>query len=371
MNQIAKEIRMRRLLPPAIAAFTVLVVIGVPLTMAASQQFTLAPGDTLTVSCSTQLTGSVGARQAQLACAANPAATPTPTPDPGHAGSGVGVCGESNDLWHAPVVNNNCATGHEHGDAPPSWVTASRWMPMFTHPGNTPNENILKHTSFKGFSGRFNNVDVYVIMHLDQNPSGHTSRFHSYQMWARDNSGAVSHWDGWLDFGDGDSAGPTLRRIGCEDTSVRPIFFVNDRACNGGRLQFESWYSRAAGFQGNALWMPDFGFNMSANYYVGGNPDDRSTWSAVETGTSNGTRRFEVAWYANRSTNRGSFYATNFGQVVTGPNDPLCGTTRIVGGKSYPVLCIEQFIAPSMSTVQFPNNSVQKVYPMTGVVNPN
>jgi hypothetical protein len=335
--------------------------------MAATQQFTLAPGDTLTVSCSTQLSGTVDARQAQLTCAAQSA--PTPTPDPGHGGRGV--CGESNDVWHPPVVNG-CAAGHEHGDAPPQWAVSSRWMPMFTHPGNTPNENILKHTSFKGFSGSFNGVDVYVIMHLDSNPSGHTSRFHSYQMWARDRSGAVSHWDGWLDFGAGDSAGPTVRRFGCDDTeSVRPVFAVNARGCNGGRLQFENWYPRAAGYQGQAPWMPDFGFNLSANYYLGGDPNDRSTWPAVETGNSNGTRRFEVAWYANRSSQRGGFYATNFGQIVSGPNDRVCGTTRTVGGKTYPVLCIEQFIAPTLSTVQFPNNSVQKSYPMTGVVNPN
>ena len=66
---------MRRLLPPAIAALSVLVVIGVPLAMAANQQFNLAPGDTLTVTCINRLTVSnVNARQAQLACSAD--ATP-------------------------------------------------------------------------------------------------------------------------------------------------------------------------------------------------------------------------------------------------------------------------------------------------------
>ena len=60
---------------------------------------------------------------------------------------------------------------------------------MFTHAANTPNENVHKHTGFKGFSARLNNIDVYVVMHLDSNPNGHTSRFHSYQMWTRDAEG--------------------------------------------------------------------------------------------------------------------------------------------------------------------------------------
>jgi hypothetical protein len=42
---------------------------------AASQTLTLSPGDTLTVSCSTRLTGTVGRGSAQLSCAAD---TPTP-----------------------------------------------------------------------------------------------------------------------------------------------------------------------------------------------------------------------------------------------------------------------------------------------------
>jgi len=156
------------------------------------------------------------------------------------------------DAWHPPVVNG-CATGHEHGDAPPAWVVSSRWMPMFDHPGNTPNENQLKHTSFKGFTVRDDNVDIYVIMHLDSNPSGHSSRFHSVQVWARDATGAVSHWDLWADFGTGDMTGPIIRGNGCEDQSVRPIMGVDFTGC--GQLQFETWYSRA----GAPIWGWDFG----------------------------------------------------------------------------------------------------------------
>lgn len=354
---------MRRYLPAAVTALltTTLVVFSAA---AQPQQFTLAPGDTLTVDCSTTLSGTVGARQAQLACEAAATAVPTSTSVP----SNVGKCGESMDVWHPPVING-CAAGHEHGDAPPAWVAVSGPPAMFTHAGNTPNENVVKHTSFKGYAGRFNSQDVYIIMHLDTNPSGHSSRFHSYQMWVRDAAGGVSHWDGWQDFGVGNETGPQVRRFGCDDTdNTRPVMAVNAQACNAG-LRFENWYPRAAGFEGNVGWMPDFGFNTSANYWAGGDPAVLSTW--VPTGNGNGTRRMEVAWYANRSSQRGSFYATQFGEVVSGPDDPRCGSSRTVGVRTYEVLCIHQQIAPTLKSIQFPGNAQQKTYDMTGVINPN
>jgi hypothetical protein len=206
-------------------------------------------------------------------------------------------------------------------------------------------------------------------MHLDTNPSGHASRFHSMQMWVRDSSGAVSHWDQWLDFGDENSTGPQIARFGCDDTDgTRPVFAVNAQGCNS-PLRFENWYPRPAGFNGNAGWAPDFGFNTSANYFYGGDPNDKATW--VPTGGENSTRRIEVAWYANRSAQRGSFYATQFGEIVSGPSDPKCSQSRTVGTRTYQNLCIHQTIQPSLATIQFPGNAVQTTYPMTGVVNPN
>ena len=38
--------------------------------------------------------------------------------------------------------------------------------------------------------------------------AGQQTRFHSYQMWARDASGGVSHWDLWADFGQDNNTGP-------------------------------------------------------------------------------------------------------------------------------------------------------------------
>src|SRR5215813_13089565 len=116
---------MNRLWPLLAGSACVALVLTVPIAQAVSQQVSLSPGDSLTVTCSTSLTGTIGNNSATLSCAAapTPTATPTATPSAGNGGSGVGLCGESNDLWHPPVVNG-CATSHEHGDAPPDWVTS-------------------------------------------------------------------------------------------------------------------------------------------------------------------------------------------------------------------------------------------------------
>jgi hypothetical protein len=382
---------------PALVVFatTVALVIGpalaAPNAAPAAQALNvpLAAGDTLHVECAGLLKGTFASNAYDFACEAvaatlTPTATtsPTNTPSPTSSPTGtsvptatagpanVGRCGESNDVWHPPVIGS-CFAQHEHGDAPPAWVATSGHPAMFTHDGNTPNENVLKHTSFKGYATRFNNQDVYVVMHLDTNPSGHSSRFHSVQVWIKDTSGAISHFDQWLEFGDGDNTGPTVRRFGCEDTdSPRPVFAVNARACNT-PLRFENWYARPAGFEGNAPWMVDFGFNTAANYWAGGDPAVPATWDATGEGSENDNRRIEMAWYANRSGQRGSFYATQFGEIVTGPSDPKCSQSRTLGTRTYANLCIHQTIQPTLQTIQFPGNASQKAYPSQGVINPN
>jgi hypothetical protein len=273
--------------------------------------------------------------------------------------------------WHPPVVNG-CQTGHEHGDAPPDWVLSSSWHPMFDHPGNTPNENALKHTSFKAFSMRLHGVDLYTINHLDTHPNGQQTRFHSYQVWARDASGGVSHWDLWADFGQDDNAIPNIRAV---DTcgvqySIRPIIQVNYPECPSA---FENWYSRA----GVPSWGWDFGLNTRAQYYGGpqrgtlssGNLADMATW--LPTSVLNDTRRIELSWYATRSSQRGTFYSTQLGTIVSGPGDPRCSQPFTVGGRTYETLCIQQHIAPTMTTVAFPGNAMQRVYDVTGVRLPN
>lgn len=292
-----------------------------------------------------------------------PAVTPSPTP---HVHTGV--CGESVELWHSGMIGN-CATGHEHGDAPPQWLTNAGITPMFTHPANTPNENILhhKHTGFKGFTATFNSVDLYGVFHWDFNPGGHVSRFHSYQMWARDASGGISSWSGWLDFGTGNNTGPQLQTT-CQNQNLRPIILVNDEGCP---RQFETWYSQAAG---SGDWAWDFGFSISPNYYAGGDPADPDTWVSIFEYPNNMTRRMEAAWYLSRvdpDLIGEPFYATQFGDIVSGPNDPVCGTSVTIGTKSYTILCLEQYIADTMTSVQFPGNALQKTFDDAGVDFPN
>jgi hypothetical protein len=292
-----------------------------------------------------------------------PTRTPSPTPTrtpatPDHNHEDV--------AWHAPGAHGD-RPAHEHGDPVPQWLLNAGYTPSFTHVGNTPNENHFywKHTGFKGWAGAFQGVQWYGIFHLDFNPGGHVSRFHSYQLWLRDATGAVSHFHGWVDFGEGNNTGPNLEIVCDENFTTRPIIAVNQAGCDP---IFESWYARAGGANGNALWMPDFGFNIASNYFAGGDPANPATWTPIDGADRNVNRRMEFAWYAPRSNQRGEFYATQFGDIVNGPNDPRCGTSRSYGERSYTLVCLRQYIAPTLTTIQFPGNSVQRTFPGGNVV---
>lgn len=106
--------------------------------------------------------------------------------------------------WHAP-------TDHEHGDAPPAW--ANEWSQQtFGHPvvfgGDeaTPNENLHKHQAYKGYtftkvSDNGTEVNIYFRVHMMTNPMDRSAQYHSYEMYVQDATGAVSLWQGWLNFG--------------------------------------------------------------------------------------------------------------------------------------------------------------------------
>lgn len=308
-----------------------------------------------------------------------PAATPTNTPAP--TATATPAPNMIDMVWHAPAAHGD-RPAHEHGDAPPGWLLAAygytdpAQMMLFTHAGSTPGENMLnyKHTAFKGWAGTFTTaagaVDWYGVFHLDTNPAGHTSRFHSYQLWAKDPSGAISHFSGWLDFGTGNNTGPQKVVVCGQDSGVRPIILVNQAGCP---VRFENWYARAGG---SGAWAPDFGFNINPTYYdIGtGDPLNVNDWRTIGDAPANVNRRLEWAWYPARSAQRGAFYSTQFGDVVSGPSDPACGAQRTIGGRAYTVACIEQYIAPTLPEVSFgttalpARNSVQRTFPGGGVV---
>lgn len=274
-------------------------------------------------------------------------------------------------MWHAPGAHGD-RPAHEHGDAPPQWVLDAGYTPMFTHAAGTPGENIAnyKHTAFKGWMGRFGSVDWYGVFHLDTNPVGQAGRFHSYQLWARDATGAVSSFNGWLDFGTGNSATSQKIVVCATDSGTRPIIMVNQPGC---APRFENWYARAGGSGG---WAPDIGFNISPTYYdIGtGDPNDVAQWRPINGAANNVQRRIEWAWYPFRSNLRGEFWATQFGDIVSGPSDPRCGTQQAHGTRVDTVLCLRQYIAPSLpevsfTTTQLPNrNSQQRTFGGGGIV---
>ncbi|MEI7555282.1 hypothetical protein [Candidatus Chlorohelix sp.] len=298
--------------------------------------------------------------------AALPPATTTPP-----ATTDKGVCGESSEMWHPPVVTGTdgkpCNTGHEHGDEPPKWISDAGYMVMFHgHFSTSPLENTAKHAAMKGFSTRFGDTDVYFRIHAASNPLDHSARYHSYEVWARDSSGAVSHWQGWNNTGD-PITDRIVRRQGVE-SSVRPIMLVVDQTSLAQGIGCEQWYSTTA------RWSWDFGWTIcgATTFYTPGEnttASDQSTWKL--TGSLGGTRRLEAAWYIFRAHPTGKFYATQFGDIVSGLNDAKCSATSVKYGVTYQNVCLEQYIAPTMKQVSFPNNAIQKDFDVTGVKIPN
>lgn len=299
------------------------------------------------------------------------------------ATSGVGKCGESNDSWHPPVING-CATGHEHGDAPPSWIAQAGYNLSFTGHFNTSAvENSTKHTSMKGMLITIQGVQIYFRTHFASNPMERFGDYHSYEVFTKDAAGGVSHWQGWNFSGKPNSDARCLRRrdpLPCENE--RPIILVTDQTSWDQGITCEQWYSATAS------WSWDFGVTICGSTTIY-QPDkekdsatvfDQSTWKLAPNNGSLGlTRRLEVAWYgATQSDGKpyrqhptGKFWATQFGEIVSGPSDARCTQTTTKFNVVYKNVCLEQYIAPTMTKVAFPGNAVQKSFPGQGVQIPN
>lgn len=340
----------------------------------AAHVMTLDAGDSVAIRCTAdalQITQD-NPVSALAICSANATATATPapadtaTPEPTATATHDHGMDEADLRWHAPGAHGD-RPAHEHGDAPPQWVIDAGITPMFTHDASTPGENMAyyKHTAFKGWTGRFNNQDWYGVFHLDSNPAGQRGRFHSYQLWIKADDGSISHFHGWLDFGTGNNAG-AQRVVTCgQDSQIRPIILANQAGC---APRFENWYAAPA-MGGRADWAPDFGFNINPQYFAS-DSDNPADWTPTG-GVRNLDRRIEFAWYANRSALRGEFWTTQFGDLVSGLDDAICGTQRSYGDRTYVLACINQYISPALRTIQFPGNAVQRAFPGNGVQLPN
>lgn len=296
-----------------------------------------------------------------------PTETPTPVPPTGTPVAPTATPDMIDMMWHPPGAHGD-RPFHEHGAQPPQWVLDAGYMPMFAHAHGTVGENLpyYKHTAFKAYSARYVSTegyaqDIYAILHQDFSPAGRASRFHSYQLWVRDPSGAVSHFSGWNDFGVGDSAGPQLVEVCGTGSSVRPVIMVNKLGCAD---VDEVWYGATYG-------LVDWGQNMPSNYYAGGDPTNPATWLPVADYARNGRRRIEIGLYVSRFPVRGAFWTDQFGRRVTGPSDPACSSSITVGGKSYPIECAQQVAQPTLRDIKFPGNAWEVQYDMRGVVLPN
>lgn len=280
----------------------------------------------------------------------------------------VGVCGELLDRWHPPVVDG-CATGHEHGDPPPQWILDAGYTVSFHgHFNTSPTEHTSKHAAMKGFKSDIKGVELYFRVHAASNPLDRMARYHSYEIWARDPQGGVSHWQGWYNTGD-PVRDRFVRRQGVE-TDTRPAMLVVDQTSWDQGVRCEQWYATTA------EWSWDFGWticNSTTLFQTGeqATATDPTTWRHAPDHTTGTTRRLEAAWYTSRPHPTGQFYATQFGEIVSSPRDPRCMATSTMHGQTYQNVCLEQYIAPTMHQVDYPNNAAQKDFPNEGVRFPN
>lgn len=181
----------------------------------------LAAGESLHVTCETDMTGSGDAEHFMIECA-------EATEEPGTSG------------YHEPGSHDGL-NGHEHGDAPPQWVLDS---------GNAPfTQDRESHTGYKGvYAVSPTGVESYLITHIVSTQMARNHGDHDYQFWVRDpETGQVDYIAGVLDFGNP----PPLRT---SDTGERPIILsVGDGNC-------ETWYTRP----GSAVF--DLGWTICGRY---------------------------------------------------------------------------------------------------------
>jgi hypothetical protein len=317
---------------------------------------------------SSAVVGLLNHAAADLATAATSIpALPPPPPPPG-----TGLCGETLVAWHPGTVNG-CATGHEHGDAPPQWATdfsQARFGHGIVYGGDEASsaaENSMKHPAFKGLTATSAaGGNVYLRYHAASNPMDRMARYHSYELYYRDTAGGVSFWQGWYDSGDPETAnGRCLRRnpaLQCEN--FRPTILVTDETSFAQNIKFEQWYAHAA-----AKWSWDLGVAIgdSTTYYHAGEnatAHDQSTWPL--TGSRGLTRRVDGFWYLGRNgggtTLVGNFCATALGTVQN------CMTEGSLAQYIAPTLRNDVRVEFGVSRIGF---LIQKAYSGAGVTIPN
>lgn len=324
---------------------------------------------------------------------AKPSVTSTPTAQQTPIISGV----QPSQYWHEPKSHDNLNT-HEHGDKPPSWADDFA-QKNFGHPvmfgGDeaTPNENILKHQAYKGFLMKVSGVDVFIRYHSMSAPTDRMGPLHSYEVYAKDGSGNVSFWQGWMFHGYPNIPSQRMPRHG-EQAGYDPLHNVTWP----GRDQFiiagadeHDWkdYKRCEQWYGHGgLWSWDISITIcGATTYFTPNEHltdvyNQSLWKL--TGGLGGSRRLEVSHYGPQNPVVGgeNLPFNKWFCVKKLPNEnkttEQTPTWDVAGSVSGPTACqsgyLPQFVAdtfPKKGVYFETGNTAEKDFPTTGVTVPN
>lgn len=296
------------------------------------------------------------------------------------------------NVWHPSTQKNAagkiiCIYGHEHGDPPPDWVSRAGYSVGFDSMADfmantSPMEDDFKHPGMKGFNATIQGLQVYARIHLMSNPLDRTARYHSYELFIKDQTGAVSHFQGWLNTGDS-----VTDRIPYHDSTYgaagldpgrRPIVWAATRqACLKDRSWcIELWSMTTSSWGPDIIWT----INDPTTYFQPGEKYDADISHWDLTGKLGGDRTMVISLFRNsdslkkRGLNQapvGSIWATQFGDIVSGPKDQLCSQSSVKFGVEYQNVCLENYIAPTLPEISGVNNGAEKQFDLTGVQVPN
>jgi hypothetical protein len=376
---------------------------------------TRAPTSTATVMPSVAATGTATATLTATTTA-TPLSTATNTPTVAPTGTGTpsggsGTCAVHDpNTWHGAVGPNGCTYGHEHGDAPPSWVTSL----AFNGPFNTsaienaqgPSDAMPtmpgKHPAMKGALGPVGTGSgggqFYLRYHGASNVLDRMSQFHSFEIWYRDASGGVTHYSGWTNSGVPSRIGPGTqgaggRRDHCSaEIDVRPevevlLSMAAYLSCNNNEHWYDYPLNNEALPGASMVEFPTISFMIDTTtimFPTEYQNTSMTTW--IRTGSKGTGRNTAVTWGLRngdpvRPPVGTPFYTTQFGQLVSGPSDPICsGNTTFPArplGNPNPFdqdttaknVCLQQYISPTAP--YFIEQTFDREYPSQGVVLPN
>ncbi len=314
--------------------------------------------------------------------------------------------------WHGAAQKDSsgkiiCVYGHEHGDAPPLWVGQAGFNVGFDQmggfaSGTSEMENTVKHVGMKGFEATIKGVAVYARIHLMSNPLDRSARYHSYELFLKDKAGGISHFQGWLNTGD-----PAVDRIPYQDKSLgeagkdpgrRPIVWAATRqACVVDRTWcIELWTMTTSAWGPKISW----GINDATTFLEKGTTGITSTTGGQtgrqDPGQARMTTQMDMtSWDVSGSLGvdrsltvsfeptwgiTGKIWATQFGEIVQGPFDAKCQENTVQFGTVYKQsfkgipyknVCLENFIAPTLSQISGTGNTIQKDFENIGVEFPN